>query len=74
MKRGLYAGPILGALLLAWSQAAIHAQTFSVPWYVVAGGGGTATNGAFSLSGTAGQWDASQQPLTNGLFSLTGGY
>ena len=39
----------------------------------MAGGGGTSTNGQFSLSGTIGQPDASGA-LTGGNFSVTGGF
>ena len=48
-------------------------QNYSVDWYKIAGGGGTSTNGQFSLSGTIGQHDAST-PLTGGNYSVTGGY
>ncbi len=48
-------------------------QNYSVDWYKVAGGGGTSTNGNFSISGTIGQPDASGA-LTGGNFSVTGGY
>jgi hypothetical protein len=50
-----------------------HAQPYSIDWHKVAGGGGTSTNGQYSLSGTIGQHDASG-PLTGGNFSLTGGF
>jgi hypothetical protein len=54
-----------------------HAQTYSVTWYKVAGGGGssTGTNGAhvYSVSGTIGQQDASGA-MTGGTYSLTGGF
>jgi hypothetical protein len=52
---------------------AASAQTYSVDWYKVSGGGGTSTNGQYSLSGTIGQHDASG-PMTGGSFSLTGGF
>jgi hypothetical protein len=66
MKRLL---PSFG-LLLALSAAA---QTYSIDWFKVAGGGGTSTNGQYSLSGTIGQHDAGG-PLTGGSYSLTGGF
>ncbi len=49
------------------------AQGFCVPWFKIAGGGGTATNAQYTLSGTIGQHDASG-PMTNGSFSVTGGF
>jgi hypothetical protein len=67
------------ALLLLF--AALHfpfstslAQSYSIDWYKVAGGGGTSTNGQYSLSGTIGQHDASLTPMTGGGYSLTGGF
>jgi hypothetical protein len=58
------------ALLLALSASA---QIYSIDWFKVAGGGGTSTNGQYSLSGTVGQHDAGG-PLTGGNYSLTGGF
>jgi len=49
------------------------AQSYSIDWYKVAGGGGTSTNGQYSLSGTIGQPDASGA-MTGGNYSLTGGF
>lgn len=74
MKYRFYKGLMLGALLLAGSLPALHAQGFSVPWFVVADGGGTTGAGIFSLTGTFGQWEANEQPLAGGNFSLTGGF
>ena len=57
--------------------AALHAQTYSIDWYKIAGGGGTSagTNGSgvFSVSGTIGQPEAGSA-LTGGNYSLTGGF
>ena len=54
-----------------------HAQTYSIDWYKVSGGGGNSagTNGAtvYSLSGTIGQHDASTA-MSGGNYSLTGGF
>jgi hypothetical protein len=58
------------ALLLVPSASA---QSYSIPWYKIAGGGGTSTNGQYSLSGTIGQPDASGA-MTGGGYSLTGGF
>ena len=49
------------------------AQSYSVDWYKIAGGGGTSTGGVYSVSGTIGQPDAGG-PLTNGQYSVTGGF
>jgi hypothetical protein len=50
-----------------------RAQSYSINWYKIAGGGGTSTNGPYTLSGTIGQPDASQA-MTGGNYSLTGGF
>jgi hypothetical protein len=58
------------ALLLP---AAGWAQSYTVDWYKIAGGGGVSTNGAYQISGTIGQPDASGA-LTGGGYSVTGGF
>jgi hypothetical protein len=50
-----------------------RAQSYSVDWYKVAGGGGTSTGGVYSVSGTIGQPDAGD-PMTGGNYSMTGGF
>ena len=65
--------PVLLGLLLWLAPLALPAQTYSIDWYKVAGGGGTSTGGVYAVSGTIGQHDAGG-PLTNGVYSLTGGY
>jgi hypothetical protein len=52
---------------------AIHAQSYNINWYKVSGGGGTSTNGQYTISGTIGQQDASGA-MTGGSYSLTGGF
>lgn len=49
---------------------------FSIPWYSVDSGGEmTAEGGEFELSGTIGQWDASEaRQLSGGDWRLTGGF
>ena len=49
------------------------AQSRSIDWYKIAGGGGTSTNEQYSVSGTIGQPDASAA-LTGGNYSVTGGF
>ena len=68
MKRLLLIAP----LLLTFGFAA-NAQSFSIDWYKVSGGGGTSTGGVYSVSGTIGQHDASPA-MNGGNFSLTGGF
>ncbi len=50
-----------------------HAQSYSIDRFTVDGGGGTSTNGQYSLSGTIGQHDAGG-PMTNGQYSVTCGF
>ena len=60
---------LLGLLLPAFS----HAQSYSIDWHKIAGGGGTSTGGVYSVSGTIGQHDAGG-PMTGGNYSITGGF
>jgi hypothetical protein len=60
---------ILGLLLPAIG----FAQSYTIDWHKIAGGGGTSTNGQYSLSGTVGQPDAGG-PMNGGNYSLTGGF
>ena len=51
------------------------AQTYSLGRCKVAGGGGmNSTGGVYTVSGTAGQPDASAQPLAGGGYSVSGGF
>jgi hypothetical protein len=50
-----------------------RAQSYSLEWFTVDGGGGTSTGGGYSLSGTIGQPDAGGA-MTGGNFTLTGGF
>lgn len=49
------------------------AQSFSIDWYKIAGGGGTSTGATYQVTGTIGQADASGA-MTGGNYSLTGGF
>ena len=51
----------------------VMAQSYTVDWYKIAGGGGTSTGGTYQVSGTIGQPDASGA-MIGGNYSLTGGY
>ncbi|HEY3913283.1 MAG TPA: hypothetical protein VGN61_02255 [Verrucomicrobiae bacterium] len=46
---------------------------YSINWYKIAGGGGTSSNGSYSVSGTIGQPDASGA-MTGGQYAVTGGF
>ena len=49
------------------------AQNYSIDWYKISGGGGTATGGVYAVSGTIGQPDASSA-MSGEQYSITGGY
>ena len=49
------------------------AQPYSIDWYRIAGGGGTSSNGQYTVTGTIGQHDAGG-PLAGGPYALTGGF
>jgi len=65
--------PMLAGVALALSVNSLCAQSYSIDWYKISGGGGTSSNGQFTVSGTIGQHDAGG-PMTGGNFSLTGGF
>jgi hypothetical protein len=50
-----------------------NAQSYSIDWYKIAGGGGTSTGATYQVTGTIGQPDASGA-MTGGNYSLTGGF
>jgi hypothetical protein len=52
----------------------MHAQTYSIDWHKISGGGGTSTGGGYSITGTIGQHDANPQFMSGGNYSLTGGF
>jgi hypothetical protein len=49
------------------------AQSYSIDWYKIAGGGGTSTGATYSVTGTIGQHDAGG-PMTGNGYSLVGGF
>jgi hypothetical protein len=51
----------------------VNAESFSIDWFKIAGGGGTSTGNIYSVSGTIGQHDASS-PMTGGNYSIIGGF
>ena len=56
-----------------FSSATAFAQSYTIDWYKIAGGGGTSTGGTYAVSGTIGQPDASGA-MSGGNYSLTGGF
>lgn len=63
-------------LLLAgfFAPFSLLAQSYTIDWYTIDGGGGNSTGGVYSVSGTLGQPDASTTPMTGGPYSVTGGF
>ena len=64
---------LLSTFIFQLSTAFVHAQSYSIDWYKVAGGGGTSTGGTYIVSGTIGQHDASGA-MSGGNYSVTGGF
>ena len=60
-------------LLLGLIPTLSFAQSYSIDWYKIAGGGGTSTGGVYAISGTIGQPDASGA-MVGGNYSLAGGF
>lgn len=47
---------------------------FTITKSTIDSGGGTSSNGEFSITGTIGQFDANRQISTGGGFTLSGGF
>jgi len=62
----------LQAALLLASLGALQAQQYSIPWFKIAGGGGTSQSASYVLRGTIGQWDAGRS--SSGPLTLLGGF
>ncbi|MDQ6632208.1 MAG: hypothetical protein M3Y82_10715 [Verrucomicrobiota bacterium] len=60
---------ILSAIVTA---ATALAQSYSIDWFTIDGGGGTSTGGVYLVSGTIGQPDAGR--MTGGAYTLDGGF
>jgi hypothetical protein len=63
----------IGLVAVLGMALSASAQSYSINWYKIAGGGGTSSNGQYSVSGTIGQPDASGA-MTGGQYSVTGGF
>ena len=63
----------VAGLTLFAGPATATAQTFSMDWYTIDGGGGQSSDGTFELNGTIGQPDAGAV-MTGGNFELAGGF
>src|SRR5437867_12588337 len=63
---------LLAGLILSITAAAAQAQSYTIDWFTIDGGGGISTGGVFSVSGTIGQPDAGH--MSGGNFTLDGGF
>jgi hypothetical protein len=64
---------IIAGLAALFATGMASAQSYSINWSKIAGGGGTSTGGVYTVSGTIGQPDAGEL-MTGGNYSLTGGF
>jgi hypothetical protein len=71
MKR-LFSILSLGTLALTLAGLTGQAQTFTLDWFSIDGGGGKSTGGVYAVTGTIGQPDAGQ--MSGGQFVLQGGF
>jgi hypothetical protein len=63
---------LLAVMALLHAPLLLHAQSYSIDWHKIAGGGGTSTGGVYSVSGTIGQHDTGK--MSGGDFALEGGF
>jgi hypothetical protein len=62
-----------GLLLATGSLNAVRAQSYSIDWFTIDGGGGVSTGGVYQVSGIIGQPDAGAA-MAGGSYSVTGGF
>lgn len=59
--------------IMSVSVFGVGAQGYSIDWSVIPGGGGTSSNGVYSVTGSIGQADVGNV-MSGGNYSLTGGF
>lgn len=65
----------IAILVVVGAVAAVVVGQLAIPWSSIDGGGATSTGGAFTLTGTIGQPDATAAgAMTGGSYTLTGGF
>jgi hypothetical protein len=64
---------LLGLMVLVGSQTALQAQSYTIDWCKISGGGGTSTGATYQVTGTIGQPDAGGA-MSGGQYSVTGGF
>ncbi len=77
MKHSRFISPVRFLVLVlglhAIGAGTVSAQSYSIPWQRIAGGGGTSSNGVYTLHGTLGQHEAGP-PAGQGGLRVTGGF
>jgi hypothetical protein len=63
---------VLLAALLLGGASALRAQSFSLDWFALDGGGGASSGGPYTVSGSIGQ--PATGALSGGAFALEGGF
>jgi hypothetical protein len=71
MGRATQCRRLLAVIVAAMSLTALG--QFTIDWYKVGGGGGASAGGAYQITGTIGQHDASG-PMGGGPYSVSGGF
>jgi len=66
-----FAKLLLSSALLGFTTLAL-AQSYSIDWHTIDGGGGTSTGGTFVLSGTIGQPEAGR--MSDSRYTIEGGF
>jgi len=64
---------LLSLFLLSLAASETQAQSFTIDWFTIDGGGGASTGGVYQVSGTIGQPDAGQT-MSGGNYSVAGGF
>ena len=65
-------GGAIATLVALFSGPVMQAQSYSLDWSNIGGGGGISSGGVYSVSGTIGQPDAGA--MSGGQYSLVGGF
>ncbi len=75
MRRALVIGlaTVLVSLAMGWTAVAQIGSSYDLTWNTIDSGGGTSSNGGYTLDGTIGQSEAGA-PISDGGYMLTGGF
>lgn len=69
---GRFGPAMLIGLSVLSGPAAARAQSYTVEWFTIDGGGGSSSGGSFQVTGTAGQPDSGN--ASGGIYELSGGF